>query len=384
MSKVKEDEYLDTFLNDRDPADEYLDKLFDRINQISLSTHVSKFTHADNSVAMNALYHPKECQLGLISSDVIIKDDVDYDFSGNSGVMDAAKMLNKTTAKGDLLINELLCDDFSSLKKYSNNAKQLSSWRNKFNAWSTAKGVESGNNSKQLLFPISDNFNEYHVISPLFPSSLYNKIHNMIKESKFDKKTRDLRRASLGSSKEVIYHKDIADVGHNRGKAGIRSYLNSKRGGSTFLLNCSPPSNSNAPYYNLSSRFSFWNTYSYMDGISESLDHISSMTIDSDDFHEAIDLIIDQWVQLVYSIRLNKQPSWTDESEIKPEEKYLLDSGYNEEPNERWMKDIADSYALWLNNALNKRIKSIHFGEEHAILWSSKIIELKLTGARHE
>ena len=85
---------------------------------------------------------------------------------------------------------------------------------------------------------------KYHLISPLFPSSLAHALHQRIVDARFSDETKaanQARKEGEWHEAPITYYLNTAVMNVGGTKPQNISYLNSVRGGRVWLLPCSPP-----------------------------------------------------------------------------------------------------------------------------------------------
>lgn len=217
---------------------EWLTDASRRAGQISLVTHALKFTHSDarGSSIFNAATAQ---QAAYLSSDTLNKPALDA--VGNAAALDVAKLL-QTEVEGDSLIASLQRGDDSSLASFTDDPQQLASWVNGFKQVLIDKQPTSHKLAKQLYFPIGES--QYHLLSPLFSSSLAHALNQRITAARFSdesKAARDAMRARRWHPGPVVFYPDTALMNFGGTKPQNISYLNSVRGGRVWLLPCASP-----------------------------------------------------------------------------------------------------------------------------------------------
>ena len=103
---------------------------------------------------------------------------------------------------------------------------------------------------KQVYFPVGDG--QYHLLAPLFSSSLSQAIHQAIDHSRYSKEMAAAREARYNQQphdKPVVAYPDLALTFSGGSKPQNISQLNAIRGGRTYLLPAQPPGRDNTGVY---------------------------------------------------------------------------------------------------------------------------------------
>lgn len=230
-------------INARYQVQTWLTDAASRAGQISLVTHALKFTHSDakgSSVFNTASAEEKP---EYLSTAALKQPEVDA--VGNAAALDVAKLL-QTEYQGDSLASALQRGDDSALAALADDPRQLAQWVNGFKQALTDKQPSSHKLAKQIYFPLSDTpaDDQYHLISPLYSSSLAQALYQRITSTRFGDEAKAIRQAR----KEKRWH-DAIDVSYinlaaqNMGgtKPQNISFLNSGRRGKSYLLPCAAP-----------------------------------------------------------------------------------------------------------------------------------------------
>ncbi|MBH1969855.1 type I-F CRISPR-associated protein Csy1 [Moraxellaceae bacterium AER2_44_116] len=212
-----------------------------RVNQIQLATHTIKPIHPDaRGTSLYVTDYPQ--RHGLVGSHCLKTASLADDVVGNAAALDVYKFLS-LEHNSKTLLARMLQHDASINAALSENVELAQQWQQAF------VGITQGNVSptsdtlaKQLYFPLADG--SYHLLAPLFPTSLVHKVHGQLREDRFSetaKASRDARRAEAYSP---IGHKEYPNLVVQKfggTKPQNISQLNSERYGENWLLPSFPP-----------------------------------------------------------------------------------------------------------------------------------------------
>jgi CRISPR-associated protein Csy1 len=209
-----------------------------RAGQISLVTHALKFTHSDakGSSLFQASTHHDAAYLTTAS----LRNPA-IDAVGNAAALDVAKLL-QTEYEGGSLIAYLNRNDHSPLAALAESSQQLEQWVSGFMQVLTDQQPSSHKLAKQLYFPVGEG--QYHLLSPLFSSSLAQAMHQRIADARFSDTAKEVDaafKAKKWHSEQRISYPNTALQSIGGTKPQNISYLNSVRGGRTWLLCCAAP-----------------------------------------------------------------------------------------------------------------------------------------------
>lgn len=208
-----------------------------RAGQISLVTHAAKYSHSDSkssSVLDMAPHHDD----GYLTTATLSKPATDA--VGNAAVLDVAKLL-QTDYEGDSLLACLQRHDDAPLAELAETPAQLTEWVAGFSQALTADPPASHKRAKQIYFPVGDG---YHLLAPLFSSSLAQALHQRLTAARFSEESKAVRQAQKALTwhplPSVAYPATaILQMGGT--KPQNISYLNSVRNGQVWLLPSAPP-----------------------------------------------------------------------------------------------------------------------------------------------
>ncbi len=356
-----------------------------RAGQIRLVTHALKFTHSDargssvfsSSRAENAAEYLSTASLPHPAIDAV----------GNAAALDVARLL-QTEHQGDSLVAALQRDDYSSLAPLADNESQLAHWVAGFKQVLTDENPSSHKLAKQIYFPIAKD--QYHLLSPLYSSSLAQALYQRINASRFSEEAKAVREAR----KNNHWHDDVYTVYphlavQNMGgtKPQNISFLNNARVGKSFLLPCAPPAWKSIakPPQTHQSIFSDHLEFSYlarpavrqMQQFLLSVKHVANNADIRNQRLAYTDEIIDILFNYV-SVIQNMTAGWSSPScALKPAQQLWLDP-YRSQTDEAfkfareggdWKKEVARDFGFWLNRQLDS--DQLTFGAVELREWAT-------------
>lgn len=211
-----------------------------RAEKVSQATHAVKYFHGD--AKGNSVYSIEQYTVSnYLATASLGSPDVDIVFNSSANA-DVAKFI-LAEHEGDSLLASLKRGDFSALTALAENEMQAQQWISGFMQALSDKTLSTHQLAKQLYFPVSD-AGEYHLLSPLYSSSLAHALYQRISHARYSEASvaaRKARREGLWNSEAVQYFPDLAVQNMGGTKPQNISYLNSARGGKNHLLRCAPP-----------------------------------------------------------------------------------------------------------------------------------------------
>jgi CRISPR-associated protein Csy1 len=370
-----------------------------RAKQISFATHPAKFTHTD--AKGSSVYAAKRDAIPdahYLTTVDLAAPDIDVD--GNAAALDVAGFL-QLTVNGISLASMIAQNDMSALQTFAENDAQLDEWRLGFQQALADKDICSHTLSKQLYIPVAKN--AYHIVSPLFASSLTQALYQRIADSRFTdaaKEARKLKREGKFSTAVTVDFFNVAVQTFGGTKPQNVSQLNSRRGGKTFLLSCQPPTWTERLLPSLTQKDAFWQAYGRQyNGLAwrtaKSLKNFLSSITEKDSTKprrdqraDLVDELIDLLLQYAAEVRgMTEHAGWTAQSQLSRAEQLWLDplrqdaQFQSERGTFDWQQEIANQFAGWLNRQLQDDklvMKDVEYRE-----WS-KLLRKKLALLKEE
>jgi CRISPR-associated protein Csy1 len=237
--------------DDTDPTSKYdyatwLADAARRVGQIQAVTHVLKATHPDARgsslhIAPSSLPQHKEIGSHLLCADYA------EDVVGNAAALDVFKLL-KLEVDGKRLLDWMQASDADLLAALSDDTAQAQGWMQAF-ASLVHEDTEPATHSmaKQLYWLAGDipqDDTQYHLLQPMFASSLAHAVHASIQDARFGDGNKTARQAKRDNKPADAIYRDYRNlVARKLGgtKPQNISQLNSERGGVNYLLASLPP-----------------------------------------------------------------------------------------------------------------------------------------------
>ncbi|APS31415.1 type I-F CRISPR-associated protein Csy1 [Pectobacterium brasiliense] len=354
-------------------------------HQIKQATHILKFTHSSAKQGSSVLTLKKnKCPL-FLSTDAIAAPVVDTAIH-DAKVLAVAKLLTEES-HGESLVSALQRGDHSALEALAENAEQLAQWLTGFQQIFSDKQPSSHSLAKQIYFPIANG--EYHLLSPLYSSSLAHALYQRINPIHFGEEAKTIRKArkdNLWHDQLDISYPNLAVQSMGGTKPQNISSLNVTRNGRSYLLNCTPPqwnSIEKPPQQHDSIFRSNGEVDYHTRDIVRPMRHflLSVKKVENNlgirqQRQRYLNQLIEQLFFYVTSVQ-NLPEGWSTESELKRTQQLWLDP-YRAETDtvfrrEReagdWQKAVAYDFGRWLN--LRLKHEELIFGEVERREWST-------------
>lgn len=221
----------------------WLEDTAKKASKLQLATHCVKFTHSQIK-ATDILYQQGNTYAGtlnLVGTHNLTTERV-LDVVKNAAYLGAYKFL-KLEFEGKTLLERAIAADPVLIAALSDDPVQGKRWAQNMAAIAdNDTPTISHTLTKQVYFPLADG--SYHLLSPLFPSSLIHEIHSRLTEDRFGdtaKAAREARRTEKPSSQGYREYPNLVIQNFGGTKPQNVSQLNSERRGENWLLASLPP-----------------------------------------------------------------------------------------------------------------------------------------------
>lgn len=389
MSEITLSSAIDDYISARQEAKpdkwpskaDWLDDAAKRAKQITLVTHAPKFTHGD-AKGVGARVEPGEggeylstASLSAAAIDVI----------GNAAALDIANLL-LLEVNGERLVDRIVAGDPSSLAPFAREQGQLAVWCDGLSLALAGGEVTTHSLAKQIYFPVGEG--EYHLLSPLFASSLCHALHRRIDQARFGDDAidaRDARRKGEFTDTTVVEFPALAELHFGGTKPQNVSLLNSKRHGRAYLLSCQPPtwqSHLTAP----ESEAHFWRRYGErawpitreLIRFLRSVEHKDNNDTIKRRRAELIEELVAELHH--YSAELRTLPAGWSRNIAEPlgdAFSHWLDPHRDPTVPFGWENEVGLAFGRWLNQHLQKQVA--HIGDAETDVWQRLLArELRL------
>lgn len=219
-----------------------------RVSQIQAVTHVLKATHPDargSSLYLVPTELPSHAEIGSHSLKAEYADDV----VGNAAALDVYKFL-KLDVEERRLLDWFLADDPDLLAVLHPDLATAQDWSAAFKGLIRSDEADYASHlmAKQVYWCVGDEPTQdesYHLLQPLFSSSLAHAVHQDIQAARFgeaNKEARQARRDNQPHDAPYVEYRGLVVRKLGGTKPQNISQLNSERGGVNYLLSSAPPS----------------------------------------------------------------------------------------------------------------------------------------------
>jgi len=317
--------------------DVWLDSAAHRASQIDLGTHGTKFSNSDAKArgVKASIEAPSMHRVGTHSLSQYSLDAI-----GNAAALDVAVLL-QISEEGEFLWEQISAGDPSSLKAFSNDNTRIEQWLTGLSQAVNSTDYVPHTLTKQVYFPVEGG--GYHLISPLFATSLAQEIYETVQESRFSdaaKAAREARRSGTAHEHDTVQYMNTAQMKYGGSQPQNVSLLNSRRRGSAYLLGCAPPQWRSRLQVPVKGERSFWRMFerrsrptvlSFRQFLERVRDH-NNLAIRTTRGH-FVEQLADEFLTLGLSIREIGDPGWSRQSDLPMAEQCFLDPHRRDDPD---------------------------------------------------
>ena len=344
-----------------------------RTRKIQQVTHAIKYSHPDaKGTNIFSLGNPSAGNTMIGTHTLQASIEPDTAFYGGAADMPAFEFLS-LQVNGKSIIERAAMGDPALINALPGDPKQKGLWIEAFAGLTAPKSQLSSHKlAKQIYWPITDD--DYHLLAPLFPSSLAHHLWQLLREDRFSeaaKAAREAYRENQPHQQGFREYPDMAIVNFGGTKPQNISQLNSERHGEAWLLASVPPtwrSRPAQPPWQVESIFDRWfEQHSEVRRYTRELRRFLSKLGDRNNL-EIRDqragltrMIVDELLQFAAEIQ-DLQAGWSADPACKlnPEERYWLDpyrTGLDPEfatarNSIDWKEQVSHRFGNWLNARL--------------------------------
>ncbi|EJN6958829.1 type I-F CRISPR-associated protein Csy1 [Photobacterium damselae] len=363
----------------------WIDNAARRANQISMATHALKFTNS-SAKGSNVLAHELGHDARYLDTEIIQEKAIDA--VGNAAALDVARFLQLTDENGLSLLSYLAKADHRPLARIAKSDEELIHWLDGLKQALRDTSPSSHVLGKQIYFPISDN--EYHLLAPLYSSSLAQVLFDAVQYSRFSQEMKAIREAKRHNDchpQPLIAYPNLAVTVSGGSKPQNVSQLNNKRSGKTYLFSAAPPNwqaQSKAPLgldSILRHRDIYYHTQEPITRLTQFLIKLNAASTESNMrirhyIVNTVDEVIDQ-ILLVAAKWQQLPAGWSDKSDLPLAQRRWLDPNNSQWDrfDDHWQQAIAENVGLWLKDKVNKGSQN-HFtlGQIEAMEWQKQCL----------
>ncbi|MCO6441729.1 MAG: type I-F CRISPR-associated protein Csy1 [Nitrococcus mobilis] len=214
-----------------------------RVKKLQLVTHALKYGHPDaHGTSLYAMAADPGAD-ALVGTHSLREAACPPDVVGNAAYLDVYQFL-KLEQGGRTLLERAYHNDPALKAALSASDEQAEHWMAAFAGITQARGQPASHKlAKQLYWPLPDG--GYHLLAPLYPTSLVQAVYTRIREDRFSQASREARDARWNNKPHPHGYCEYPNLAiQNFGGSNPQniSQLNSERHGESYLLASLPPS----------------------------------------------------------------------------------------------------------------------------------------------
>ena len=363
-----------------------------RVSQIQQVTHALKYTHPDaKGTNLSSKGNPNAGEL-LIGSHTN-PESCPPDVVGNAAALDVYKFL-RLVIDGKTLL-QLASEQNPALQAaFSDDKEQAKTWMASFAGINeSVSKPKSHKLAKQLYWPVKDG--DYHLLAPLFPTSMVHPIWSTIREDRFSEEAKAARQARRNKESHPHGYREYPNMVVQKfggTKPQNISQLNSERYGENYLLPSLPPnweSKKKVIPLGIESVFDGW--FGRRPRVRELLRILRDYLYRVQDANnvrirnkraELVGYIVDEMLLFAAELR-DLEENWSQQKDCKlnkDEQCWLNPYRANSDPDFSsiytwgdWKEAVCKRFANWLNARLMDPKNPLPFGEDSARQWHTDL-----------
>lgn len=374
--------------------DVWLDDAVSKTPRIDAVTHAIKYNHSSAKGAGALALNVKSIR-GYVStgSIKISKIDIATD-AGNLGI---AKLVSEVKdSQGRAMLDYLLADDITPLLELSSDPERVTRWVKGFKQILTPGELASHSLSKQVFWPVTRQ-QHYHLISPLFASSLMHEVYSQVNHTRFSEQAIEARKARK-DKKSCEYpdrfFPELAMQGFGGTKPRNVSQLNNHRGGKGYLFSSAPPDQWTSRFTPPKQQVSMFggalqrrlndDVYFYRRFLLKHREKDNNRFIEGEG-RARFEAIVDDIVTYIAQVH-GCEAGWSEASHLPLHQQVLLDPKRREWDAEfndyfeakSWQDKMSKEFALWFSALLNKGLKGearLQLGKPVLTFWQNQFAQ---------
>ncbi len=356
--------------------------------RIIKATHVLRFLHSSAENSGLILTEKSKDQLLTTAS---FNKKLTFDLAHNNGALISISRFLALELAGELIIDLILNDRFDFIASYQVKPEVLERWKSGFSQLVEKRTIKTLDKAKQLYFPVDGSFDKYHLIAPLYSSSMAEEMNTAISKIKYGETQRTVsKELSKGkfSNDTYVKYTNLSVQKFGGAQPQNVSMLNKNRSGKGYLFSSQPPTWQNqltpptAQKTLFDKGFSTKNIKAEINYLRDFLLRFKQIELSIKDPKRR--KWIDSWVgnivdELLFHVAsIHELPAdWSATNDIKliEEYRYLLDPYRDDEvfqaerKNNDWQDKVCNDFSHWLNRQLIGSGKEFTPQAEHTRMW---------------
>lgn len=334
-----------------------------KTEELPLATHVAKFTHSSASGATSVYFVPSDAEeRPLVGTHCVQNQTVDLHVNNSADLGFGRFFTAKFQGKSIIELAEENSAELASA--LSDNEEEAYSIMKQLLKIKGQSKPSSHVYMKQIYFPLE--CGGYHLLSPLFPTTLFHEVHKIINANK---------KAKYENAEHLDFIKTLT-TSYGGSQPPNVSYLNYTRNGKQMLLTSCPPiwkSQKVRPVNDVSVFDCRFPKRHYVTELLDSLEPLIKHPYKNANIKYSINSIIEELADELYNFYAEMQqliPGWSNDRicRLDEYEKSWLDPSTNENEDD-WCTEVASSFANWLSTEIKKYGHTKKMPEESEQKW---------------
>lgn len=359
-----------------------------RVSQIQQVTHAIKYTHPE-ARGTNLFSRGNPHAGGQLVGTHVLGEQLAPDVVGNAAALDVYKFL-RLEVGGRSLLAFALEGNWALRDALSADVETADSWIHAFASLVEAKGEPASHTlAKQLYWPLGSG--QYHLLAPLFPSSLVGRVWTTLREHRFSeeaKAAREARRNKAPCANGYHEYPNVVVQKFGGTKPQNISQLNSERYGENNLLPSLPPTWATTeirpPLFTdsvfvtgFASRRSVGEAMNELRSYLQRVQGINNKPV-RDGRARRVQVVVDELLQYAGEL-WSLEPGWSATSNCRlnadeqcwldPERSLTDDTFAARYQQGDWQDAVCRRFANWFNARLSKGGGGLPLGESEALEW---------------
>lgn len=222
-------------------AQNWLNYVAENIDKVFLNvSHIAKLTHSSSQAVNIKDDIVQTDHLHLISTQTANANSLDRGYA-DAKFAPIAEFLTYPIENTNKQLGELLCENEQCFAEVSDDLAERQAWCDAIQGAYVAQKLSSHTLAKQIYVPINDEC-EYHLISPMYSSSLAQHIFETIKTAHDkDNPARVAKQKGEYHQDESVFFANVATLATTKSNHQNASFLNGQRSGQLYLFSALPP-----------------------------------------------------------------------------------------------------------------------------------------------
>ncbi|CAK0756596.1 CRISPR-associated protein Csy1 [Gammaproteobacteria bacterium] len=375
-------------LEEEHRVENWIPKAAHRVTQLQQVTHAIKYTHSD--ARGTCLYSVGNAEAGstLIGTHTL-NGNSQVDVVGAASALDVDQFLS-LQVEGKSLLEYAIEGNPAFIAAFPENEDLAKEWIKSFKTIIEPKETLNCHTlAKQVYWPLENG--EYHLLAPLFPTSLVHNLWETIREDRFSesaKEARKAKRAKEHHSKSIRDYLNIVLQKFGGSQPQNISLLNRKRDGESYLLASVPPNwQSEKIPVPMKVETIFGRPFGSRKRVQDSIEDLRKLLRDTRNANNVrirnrraglVGSIQGELIQFSEELR-SLPPGWSshEDCRLNQEECYWLDPNRAEQDemfalgrkSYPWADEVCRRFGNWLNARLEQ--DQMHMSDPEQFEWAS-------------